>query len=291
VGFFLSSVLAFGQARDKLGDCPTLLFLLTTPWDWKENYFHMKKITLSVLLIVFVLSNSISQTWKGDNNKIGEPQKIVLTKNSNSSYTLKWYYYDKSNIETKQLSVSSKKTPQFSDACGRMNSNGDAIILSESSSKNHFVLTPADNWNWVYLSYVNELDECIYKSFFTLFLPYEDWKASNPVNTTNSEPNKKVQRVFDAITPPEQPKTQVSSQDGDLYDKTVYNNCIGEYKLGCTDVNGHIKEVQICLGVPATGKFGPITEKALINKHGIFKFTPDQIWILCGRQDTGPAVY
>lgn len=248
----------------------------------EENYFQMKKITLSVLLIVFVLSNSISQTWKGDNNKIGEPQNIVLTKNSNNSYTLKWSFnYDKSNIETKQLSVSSKKAPQFFDACGRINSNGDAIRLSESSSKNHFVLTPADNWNWVYLSYVNELDECIYKSFFTLFLPYEDWKKSE-----NNTPKTEKTETKEFVNPnfvPEPTKPQVSTQDGDQFDPTVYVNCVGEYKIGCTDVNGHIKEVQQCLGLPVTGKFGPIMEKKLLAKWGKTTFKPGDIWLICGK--------
>jgi len=247
--------------------------------------------------ILISINFSFSQTWSGISAFKDEPQKIVLTKNSNNSFTIMWSYAnDKENVVTKQLSVTSKKiNTEYISVCETIYKSNDAIILSEGSSKNYFILEKSLG-HTVYLSYVNELGECIFRRHFRL--TDHNWKesdvkinTSSPINTTNSEPNKKVQRVFDAITPPEQPKTQESSQDGDLYDKTVYNNCIGEYKLGCTDVNGHIKEVQICIGVPATGKFGPITEKALINKHGIFKFTPDQIWILCGRQDTGPAVY
>jgi hypothetical protein len=248
----------------------------------------MKKITLSVLLIVFYTIMVFGQTWTGGSSNIGEPQNIVLTKTGEKTFTLKWSFYDKSKVETKYLTQSSIQK-NLSDACGRANYNGDAKKYTETSSNNYFIMTPTDNW--IYLSYINELGQCIYKSFFTLFLPYDEWKSSKPETTTNAEPNKKVQRVFDAISQPEQPKSQVSTQDGDSYDKTVYSNCTGEYKLGCTDINGHIKEVQICLGVPATGKFGPITEKALINKHGIFKFTPDQIWILCGKSAGSPAQF
>jgi hypothetical protein len=252
------------------------------------KFFEMKKITLSVLLTVFYTIMVFGQTWTGESSNIGEPQNIVLTKTGEKTFTLKWSFYDKSKVETKYLTQSSIQK-NLSDACGRANYNGDAKKYTENSSNNYFIITPTDDW--IYLSYVNELGQCIYKSFFTLFLPYDEWKSNKPANTTNSEPNKKVQRVFDAISQPEQQKPQISTQDGDAYDKTVYSNCTGEYKLGCTDVNGHIKEVQICLGVPATGKFGPLTEKALINKHGIFKFTPDQIWILCGKSGSSPAVY
>ena len=76
---------------------------------------------------------------------------------------------------------------------------------------------------------------------------------------------------------------KVSLVDGDANDPTVYSDCTGEYKLGCTDIYGNIKEVQACLGLPTNGKFGPIMEKTLRSKWGKLTFKPSDIWLICGK--------
>jgi hypothetical protein len=76
----------------------------------------------------------------------------------------------------------------------------------------------------------------------------------------------------------------VSTEDGDENDPTVYADCKDTYKLGCTDVFGNIKEVQACLGLPTNGKFGPIMEKKLKEKTGKTTFTPADIWVICGKK-------
>lgn len=89
----------------------------------------------------------------------------------------------------------------------------------------------------------------------------------------------------------EEDKPKVSLEDGDANDPTVYADCTGEYKLGCTDVFGNIKELQACLGLPINGKFGPIMEKTLRSKTGKITFKPSDIWIICGREGGSKAVY
>jgi len=84
---------------------------------------------------------------------------------------------------------------------------------------------------------------------------------------------------------------KVSLVDGDTNDTTVYADCTGEYKLGCTDVYGNIKEVQECLGLPVNGKFGPIMEKTLRSKWGKSTFKPSDIWLICGKSAGDRAVY
>jgi hypothetical protein len=76
---------------------------------------------------------------------------------------------------------------------------------------------------------------------------------------------------------------KVSLEDGDANDPTVYADCTGEYRLGCTDIYGNIKEVQSCLGLPTNGKFGPIMEKRLLAKWGKSTFKPSDIWLICGK--------
>jgi hypothetical protein len=84
---------------------------------------------------------------------------------------------------------------------------------------------------------------------------------------------------------------KVSLVDGDANDPTVYADCTGEYRLGCTDIYGNIKEVQECLGLPTNGKFGPIMEKTLRSKWGKSTFKPSDIWVICGRSAGDRAVY
>jgi hypothetical protein len=89
----------------------------------------------------------------------------------------------------------------------------------------------------------------------------------------------------------EEEKPKVSLEDGDANDPTVYADCTGEYKLGCTDIYGNIKEVQACLGLPTNGKFGPIMEKKLLAKWGKSTFKPENIWVICGRSAGDRAIY
>lgn len=81
----------------------------------------------------------------------------------------------------------------------------------------------------------------------------------------------------------EKEKPKESLVDGDENDPTVYADCTGEYRKGCTDIYGNIKEVQACLGLPVNGKFGPIMEKTLMGKFGKPTFKPSDIWVICGR--------
>lgn len=86
-------------------------------------------------------------------------------------------------------------------------------------------------------------------------------------------------------------KPKESIVDGDENDPTVYADCTGEYKLGCTDVFGNIKEVQGCLGLPVNGKFGPIMEKTLRAKWNKISFKPNEIWVICGKSAGDRSVY
>ena len=100
---------------------------------------------------------------------------------------------------------------------------------------------------------------------------------NNEDNGGSSNDEKEKEKEKEDETP------KVSLEDGDANDPTVYADCTGEYKLGCTDIYGNIKEVQACLGLPTNGKFGPIMEKRLLAKWGKLTFKPSDVWLICGK--------
>jgi len=62
----------------------------------------------------------------------------------------------------------------------------------------------------------------------------------------------------------------------------VYNSCSGTYKLGCKDEDDNVVwQLQGCLGVKQTGKFGPNTESSLKQKTGNKSIDEKEVWTLC----------
>ena len=71
-------------------------------------------------------------------------------------------------------------------------------------------------------------------------------------------------------------------------DTMVYNSCSGTYKLGCKDEDDNVVwQLQGCLGVKQTGKFGPNTESSLKEKTGNTSIDEREVWTLCKDEDPG----
>jgi hypothetical protein len=71
-------------------------------------------------------------------------------------------------------------------------------------------------------------------------------------------------------------------------DTIVYNSCSGTYKLGCKDEDDNVVwQLQGCLGVKQTGKFGPNTESSLKQKTGNTSIDEREVWTLCKDEDPG----
>ena len=71
-------------------------------------------------------------------------------------------------------------------------------------------------------------------------------------------------------------------------DTIVYNSCSGTYKLGCKDEDDNVVwQLQGCLGVKQTGKFGPNTESELKEKTGNTSIDEREVWTLCKDEDPG----
>ena len=71
-------------------------------------------------------------------------------------------------------------------------------------------------------------------------------------------------------------------------DTIVYNSCSGTYKLGCKDEDDNVVwQLQGCLGVKQTGKFGPNTESVLKEKTGNTSIDEREVWTLCKDEDPG----
>ena len=75
-------------------------------------------------------------------------------------------------------------------------------------------------------------------------------------------------------------------------DTMVYNSCSGTYKLGCKDEDDNVVwQLQGCLGVKQTGKFGPNTESALKEKTGNTSIDEREVWTLCKDEDPGDKLF
>jgi hypothetical protein len=69
------------------------------------------------------------------------------------------------------------------------------------------------------------------------------------------------------------------TSDGDTIE---YKSCSGTYKLGCKDGDNNVVwQLQACLGVKQTGKFGPNTESSLKEKTGNTSIDEREVWTLC----------
>lgn len=78
---------------------------------------------------------------------------------------------------------------------------------------------------------------------------------------------------------------EVSDEEGTKTpngDTIVYNSCSGTYKLGCKDGDNNVVwQLQGCLGIKQTGKFGPNTESSLKEKTGNTSIDEREVWTLC----------
>jgi hypothetical protein len=75
-------------------------------------------------------------------------------------------------------------------------------------------------------------------------------------------------------------------------DTMVYNSCSGTYKLGCKDEDDNVVwQLQGCLGVKQTGKFGPNTESSLKQKTGNTSIDEREVWTLCKDEDPGDKLF
>ena len=73
--------------------------------------------------------------------------------------------------------------------------------------------------------------------------------------------------------------------DGDTIE---YKSCSGTYELGCKDGDNNVVwQLQGCLGVKQTGKFGPNTESTLKQKTGNTSIDEREVWTLCKDEDPG----
>jgi hypothetical protein len=82
----------------------------------------------------------------------------------------------------------------------------------------------------------------------------------------------------------------VKTTDGDTIE---YRSCSGTYELGCKDEDDNVVwQLQGCLGLKQTGKFGPNTESALKEKTGNTSIDEREVWTLCKDESPGEiAVY
>jgi hypothetical protein len=75
------------------------------------------------------------------------------------------------------------------------------------------------------------------------------------------------------------------TSDGDTIE---YKSCSGTYKLGCKDVDNNVVwQLQGCLGIKQTGKFGPNTESSLKEKTGNTSIDEREVWTLCKNEIPG----
>ena len=71
-------------------------------------------------------------------------------------------------------------------------------------------------------------------------------------------------------------------------DNITYKSCSGTYGLGCKDEDDNVVwQLQGCLGVKQTGKFGPNTESSLKQKTGNTSIDEREVWTLCKDEDPG----
>jgi hypothetical protein len=71
-------------------------------------------------------------------------------------------------------------------------------------------------------------------------------------------------------------------------DTIIYNSCSGTYKLGCKDEDDNVVwQLQGCLGIKQTGKFGPNTESSLKEKTGNTSIDEREVWTLCKNEIPG----
>jgi hypothetical protein len=75
-------------------------------------------------------------------------------------------------------------------------------------------------------------------------------------------------------------------------DTMTYKSCSGTYGLGCKDDDENVVwQLQGCLGVKQTGKFGPNTESALREKTGNKTIDEREVWTLCKDEDPGDKLF
>ena len=75
-------------------------------------------------------------------------------------------------------------------------------------------------------------------------------------------------------------------------DTMEYKSCSGTYGLGCKDDNDNVVwQLQGCLGIKQTGKFGPNTESALREKTGNKTIDEREVWTLCKDEDPGNKLF
>ena len=73
--------------------------------------------------------------------------------------------------------------------------------------------------------------------------------------------------------------------DGDTIE---YKSCSGTYELGCKDGDNNVVwQLQGCLGIKQTGKFGPNTESSLKEKTGNTSIDEREVWTLCKNEIPG----
>jgi hypothetical protein len=81
----------------------------------------------------------------------------------------------------------------------------------------------------------------------------------------------------------------VKTPDGD---DIQYKGCSGTYELGCKDEDDNVVwQLQGCLGLKQTGKFGPNTESALKEKTGNTSIDEREVWTLCKDEDPGDKLF
>ena len=77
--------------------------------------------------------------------------------------------------------------------------------------------------------------------------------------------------------------------DGDTIE---YKSCSGTYELGCKDGDNNVVwQLQGCLGIKQTGKFGPNTESSLKQKTGNTSIDEREVWTLCKDEDPGDKLF
>jgi hypothetical protein len=75
-------------------------------------------------------------------------------------------------------------------------------------------------------------------------------------------------------------------------DTMTYKGCSGTYELGCKDEDDNVVwQLQGCLGIKQTGKFGPNTETALKEKTGKTSIDEREVWTLCEDEDPGDKLF
>lgn len=108
-------------------------------------------------------------------------------------------------------------------------------------------------------------------------------KAEEDMEKKQSGGGKPSDDLDDDLDPGSDEKSKSKSSSVSDYEQS-YTTCMGDFKLGCKDLEytSEVKQIQKCLGLKPTGKFDKETESVLKSSFGKTVINTDEIPLLCG---------